>query len=75
MDFETRLKKLETLVDKMSQENINLTEAIKTFKEGMDLVKECQKDLHQAEQTVEKLIQVHSDGKTETEPFESCDEN
>ena len=71
MEFEKNLKALETLVEKMSDEKLSLNEALKSFEKGMQIIKKCRKDLNQAEQKVEKLIKVHEDGTTETEPFDS----
>lgn len=69
MKFEKNLKALEDIVEKMSQGQISLSEGLNAFKEGMKLVKECQKDLNHAEQSVEKLIKIHDDGEIETQPL------
>ncbi|MGI9548843.1 MAG: exodeoxyribonuclease VII small subunit [Bdellovibrionales bacterium] len=69
MEFEKNLQDLEKIVEKMSEEQISLTEAIKSFKKGMEIVKKCQKELTRAEQEVEKLIGVKDDGKLETTAF------
>ena len=70
MEFEKNLKDLEQIVEKMSSGKLNLTESLKSFKKGMDLVSKCQKSLTQAEQSVEKLIKINEDGSTETESFD-----
>ncbi len=75
MEFEKSLKDLEKIVEKMSEEQISLTEAIKSFKKGMEIVKKCQTELNKAEQSVGKLLKVNSDGKAEIEPFEENEEN
>ena len=69
MEFENNLKALEKIVEKMSQGQLSLSEGLKSFTEGMKLVKKCQTDLTHAEQSVEKLIKVHEDGQIETEPL------
>ena len=56
MDFESSIKKLESIVDKLEDENINLEESIKSFEEGIGLVKECQKQLEDAELKVKELL-------------------
>ena len=73
MEFEKNLKALEDIVEKMSDEKLNLNEALKSFEKGMQIVKKCREDLSRAEQKVEKLIKVHEDGTAETEPFDSAD--
>ncbi len=75
MEFEKNLKDLEKIVEKMSGEQISLTEAIKSFQKGMEIVKKCQTQLSQAEQSVEKLIKVNTDGTVETKTFEDDEEN
>ena len=70
MEFEKNLKDLEQIVEKMSDGKLNLTDSIKSFKTGMDLISKCQKSLKQAEQSVEKLIKVNEDGSVETESFD-----
>lgn len=67
MEFEKNLKALEDIVNKMSQGQMELSEGLKAFEKGMELVKKCRKDLTQAEQSVEKLIKVHENGEIETE--------
>ena len=69
MEFEKNLKDLERIVETMSSGRLSLSESLKAFEEGMVLVKKCQKDLNQAEGSVEKLIKAHENGETETEPF------
>lgn len=73
MEFEKNLKTLEDIVEKMSDEKLSLNEALKSFEKGMQMVKKCREDLNKAEQKVEKLIKVYEDGKIETEPFNTSD--
>ena len=56
IDFELSLKKLESIVEKLEDENINLEDSVKSFEEGVNLVKECQKQLQNAELKVKKLL-------------------
>ncbi len=56
IDFELSLKKLESIVKKLEDENINLEDSVKSFEEGVNLVKECQKQLQNAELKVKKLL-------------------
>ena len=55
-NFESSLKKLEKIVAKLEEGNIDLDDSIKSFEEGVTLVKECQKQLSEAELKVEKLL-------------------
>ena len=61
IDFESSLKKLESIVAKLEDENINLEESVKSFEAGISLVKECQKQLEEAELKVKELL---DDGTT-----------
>ena len=56
IDFESSLKQLESIVEKLEDENINLEDSVKSFEEGVNLVKECQKQLQNAELKVKKLL-------------------
>ena len=56
IDFESSLKKLGSIVEKLEDENINLEDSVKSFEEGMDLVKKCQKQLQEAELKIKKLL-------------------
>ena len=49
IDFESSLKELENIVAKLEDENINLEDSVKSFEKGVNLVKECQKQLQTAE--------------------------
>ena len=56
IDFESSLKELELIVEKLEDENINLEDSVKSFEEGVNLVKECQKQLQKAELKIKKLL-------------------
>ncbi len=68
-DFERSLARLEEVVRKLENANLSLDEAVKLFEEGVELSRECQKQLEQAEGRVEMLIKK-ADGKIAAEPFE-----
>ena len=40
-DFESSLKALESIVERLEDENINLEDSVKSFEEGINLVKDC----------------------------------
>ncbi len=55
LDFEQALKKLEALVDDMENGEIPLADLVSKYEEGNNLLKQCQKQLHQAELKIEVL--------------------
>ena len=55
-DFESSLKALESIVERLEDENINLEDSVKSFEEGNNLVKECQKQLQEAELKIKTLL-------------------
>ena len=57
IDFESSLKELESIVTKLEDENINLEDSVKSFEVGINLVKECQKQLEKAELKVKELLE------------------
>ncbi len=75
-DFEHSLTRLEEIVRKLESANLSLDEAMKMFEEGVQLSRECQKHLEQAEGKVEILLKK-AGGELAAEPFdpESEDES
>lgn len=61
-DFESALKELEKLVEKMESGEQNLEQALASFQRGIELTRACQKGLKDAEQRVEKLLAEGGDG-------------
>ena len=57
VNFESSLKKLEQIVAKLEDGEISLEDSVKSFEEGIGLVKECQKQLSSAELKVKKLLE------------------
>ena len=55
-DFESSLKALESIVERLEDENINLDDSVKSFEEGINIVKECQKQLQEAELKIKTLL-------------------
>ena len=68
-DFETALKELEGLVDKLEQGDLNLEASLAAFERGIQLTRTCQEALTQAEQKVEQL--VNQGGQEQLVPFDS----
>ena len=56
VNFEASLQKLKKIIEKLEDGDISLEESVKSFEEGVGLVKECQKQLTQAELKVKKLL-------------------
>jgi exodeoxyribonuclease VII small subunit len=68
-DFERSLSRLEEVVRKLESPQLSLDEAMKLFEEGVNLSRECQKQLEEAEGRVEILLKK-ADGKLAAEVFE-----
>lgn len=71
--LEKSLEQLESLVERLENEELPLAEALKEFERGVKLKRECQTTLKKAEQTVEILLQKTAD--SDTEPFEPTDDD
>ena len=56
LNFEDSLAKLEGIVDALEDNDVSLEESVKKFEEGIRLVKDCQKQLKEAELKVNKLM-------------------
>jgi exodeoxyribonuclease VII small subunit len=68
-EFERSLARLEEVVRRLENANLSLDEAMKLLEEGVELSRDCQKQLEQAEGRVEILLKK-VDGKMVVEPFE-----
>jgi len=67
-DFEHSLARLEEIVRKLESASLSLDEAMKLFEEGVQLSRDCQKHLEQAEGKVEILLKK-AGGEMVAEPF------
>ena len=67
--FEQMMGRLQGLVDKLEEGNLTLDESIRSFEEGMDLVKKCTEVLDRAEERIQKLTRDTS-GKPVTSPLD-----
>ena len=56
-DFESALKELEALVERMESGDLPLEQALQMFERGVELTRICQASLKQAELKVEQLIE------------------
>jgi exodeoxyribonuclease VII small subunit len=73
-DFERSLARLEEVVRRLESPQLSLDDAMKLFEEGVELSRECQKQLEEAEGKVEILLKK-ADGKLVVGPFEPEGEN
>ena len=72
-DFEKSLQHLEKIVSNMESGELGLEESLEQFEKGINLAKNCQDTLANAELRVEQLIEKN--GLQQTVPFEDLDEN
>jgi exodeoxyribonuclease VII small subunit len=68
-DFEYSLTRLEEIVGKLENANLSLDDAMKLFEEGVQLSRDCQKHLEQAEGKVEILLKK-AGGDMAAAPFD-----
>ena len=54
-NFESNLKKLEIIVDKIESGEIGLEESVKLYEEGMKIKKICDKKLKDIEMQIKKI--------------------
>jgi exodeoxyribonuclease VII small subunit len=64
-DFETAMRDLEELVDRLEQGDLPLEESIAAFERGVMLTRSCQTALKEAEQKVEILLKKAGEHLTE----------
>ena len=70
-NFETRLKKLESLAETMRDPDISLEESLKMFEEGVRLAKELKTELDSLQGKVEILLNsLEETEEPRTAPFE-----
>lgn len=70
--FEKSLSDLEQLVGSMESGELSLEESLKSFEKGINLTRECQQALNEAEQKVDLLLKTESGVKST--PFEQTPE-
>ena len=67
--FESKMQRLEEVVNKMESSEVDLEDSIKLFEEGVELSKECQNLLDKAEEKV-KILTQSANGENQTKKFE-----
>lgn len=70
MSFEKKLTRLEQIVQKMEGGEMSLDESLALFEEGVNLSRDCNKELSEAEQKVKKLVGVDAEGEPLLENFD-----
>jgi exodeoxyribonuclease VII small subunit len=68
-EFEKSFRQLETIVQRLEQEELPLDESLRLFEEGIRLSRFCHKQLEEVEKKIE-LILADAKGQPRTEPFE-----
>jgi exodeoxyribonuclease VII small subunit len=69
MDFEKKLARLETIVEKMEGGELQLEESLTLFEEGVKISRECTSQLSAAEQKVKLLMGFDEKGQPKTRDF------
>lgn len=54
--FEENIKRLEEIVGNLEEGNIDLDNAVESFKEAIDLANKCDKKLKEATESVNKIL-------------------
>lgn len=67
VSFEHSLQELEALVKKMDSGELSLEDSLLAFEKGINLVRQCQATLQEAEQKVRLLIE--NNGELQTRNF------
>ena len=67
-DFEKTLAELEKLVVNLEEGDLSLDESLSGFKQGIELTRQCQTVLDNAQQTVEQLM--NNADENSSKPFE-----
>lgn len=61
VNFEAALSELQAIVDKMEHGNLSLEASLSAFEQGINLTRQCQKALSDAEQKVQLLLQKNGE--------------
>lgn len=67
--FDTQLKELEALVQRMERGDLSLEDSLQEFERGIALLRQCETQLRSAEQKVQILLQQQ--GKEQLAEFEA----
>ena len=67
LNFEELMIKLEEITTKLEKETLSLDESVKLFEEGMEISKNCNKKLEDAEKRI--TILINKEGEVTEENF------
>jgi exodeoxyribonuclease VII small subunit len=65
LDFETAMRDLEEIVERLEHGDLPLEESLKAFERGIMLTRNCQTALKEAEQKVEILLKKAGEARVE----------
>ena len=68
LKFEEAFQKLEAIIKKLDEGNLNLEDSLKAFEEGVRLSRFCSQKLDEAEKRVDLLLK-ESNGRLVPQPF------
>ena len=68
--FEEKMQKLEQIVGELEKGDLNLDDSVKKFEEGINISKECNKILEDAEKKITILVKKE-DGETDEVNFDA----
>jgi exodeoxyribonuclease VII small subunit len=69
VDFEKNLKRLEEIVQKLENGELQLEESLKLFEEGVKISRQCNDKLTEAEKKVKILLGTDGEGKAILKDF------
>ena len=69
-EFETSFRRLESIVEKLEQEELSLDESLALFEEGVKLSRLCHGRLDKIEKKIETIL-ADANGEPVTENFDS----
>ena len=67
ISFETSIKKLEEIVEKLESGEISLEESVQLYEKGIELKNYCEKELKRVELKIKKIKSI--DGKIQKQDF------
>ena len=67
MSFEQNLKNLKDIVESLENGSLSLKQSLDKFQNGVDIIKQCSRELETAELKIETIIK--KDGKISIEPL------
>lgn len=59
--FEENMVELKSIVENLENDDVNLDDAIVEFQKAMDLIKNCDSKLKEAEDTIAKIVDENKD--------------